>query len=485
MTPGSRSFGSTVAVVGAGISGLTAAHALACAGHDVVVFDRRMVAGGRIHTERCDGFLVEHGPNSMMAPAPGAEALIDALGLAGERLERGAGVKHRYLVRDGRAHALPLHPLGFFSSSFFSLGGRLRLLAEPFIAAHAADESVADFVRRRFGSELLDYVFDPLVGGLYAGDPSQLSIGALFPHLKRLEREHGSVVRGVLAARWAGLGGRCNPARRQLFSFRAGLATLPKRLAEGLAGRVRLGVLVEAVEPLSGGGYRLGLRERDELPGSMRVGAVVIALPAYAAARVLAPLSPQAGSALAGIAHPPLAVVGLGLRQCDISHPLDGLGVLTPTRERRGVLGMLFSSTLFAGRSPEGHALLTAYVGGARQPELALLPRDDLIRLVLGETRDLLGVRGAPVFSSVRYWPQALPQPDLGHAIRLEALRLAESEFPGVFVTGNYVAGVSTAACIDGALATASRANAYLADAGRRGGTALAALRMQRAQDVA
>lgn len=482
MTPGFRSFGSTVAVLGAGISGLTAAHALTRAGHDVVVFDRRTAAGGRIHTERCQGFLVEHGPNSMMGPAPGSETLIRTLGLTSERIGRGADVKHRYLVRNGRAHALPLHPLGFFSSGFFSLGGRLRLLAEPFIAANVADESVADFVRRRFGSELLDYVFDPLVGGLYAGDPAQLSIGALFPHLKRLEREHGSVMRGVLAARWAGLGGRFNPARRQLFSFRAGLDTLPTRLAEGLGGRLRLGVRVEAVEPLAGGGYRLGLRERNELPSNMRVGAVVIALPAYAAARVLAPLSPQAGSALAGITHPPLAVVALGLRQCDVSHPLDGLGVLTPSREPRGVLGMLFSSTLFAGRAPDGHVLLTAYVGGARQPELALLPRDELKQLVLTQARELLGARGAPVFSSVRYWPQALPQPDLGHACRLDVLRLAESEFPGVFVTGNYIAGVSTVACIDGALDTASRASAYLAGASRRGGTALAGIGSQRVQ---
>lgn len=468
MTHGLRSCGSTVAVLGAGISGLAAAHALACAGHHVVVLDRRSVAGGRIHTEHRDGFLVEHGPNTMMAPAPGAETLIHALGLTSERIGRGAEVKHRYLVRDGRAHALPMHPLGFFSSDFFSLGARLRMLAEPFIAARAADETVAEFVRRRFGSELLDYVFDPLVGGLYAGDPAQLSMGALFPHLKRLEREHGSVVRGVLAARWGGLAGQFNPARRQLFSFRGGLATLPERLAQRLHGRLHLGVRVESLAPLAGGGYRLGLHEGGH-PSSLRADAVVVALPAYAAARVLAPLSTPAGAALAGISHPPLAVVALGLRQGDIGHALDGLGVLTPSREQRSVLGMLFSSTLFAGRAPEGHALLTAYVGGARQPGLARLPRDELIRLVLAEARDLLGARGAPMFTSVRYWPQALPQPDLGHASRLQTLRAAENEFPGLFFTGNYVAGVSTAACIDGALASASRVNAFLMLNGGRG----------------
>ena len=442
-----------VAIIGAGISGLATAHALAKAGHDVVVLDRRYAPGGRIHTERRDGFLVEHGPNSMISPAPGAESLIDALGLAEARIERSERVRHRYLVRDGRAHALPLDPFGFFCSDFFSLGGRLRLLAEPFIRPEPADESVAAFVRRRFGGELLDYVFDPLVGGLYAGEAEALSVTALFPRLKSMEREHGSILRGVLAARRSG--GGFDPRCRKLFAFTHGMGMLPARLTEMLTGRVRFATRVETVEPLRDG-YRLKLREGDHL-SSLRARSIVVALPSYAAAQVLAPLSPEASAALAGIEHPPLAVVALGLRAAEVAHPLDGLGVLAPKIERRGVLGMLFSSTLFGGRAPEGHVLLTAYVGGARQPELAILPREELESLVLKEARDLLGARGKPVFSSVRYWRQGLPQPSLGHERLIAALRALEAEWPGLFVTGNYVAGVSTAACIDAAHATASR----------------------------
>jgi oxygen-dependent protoporphyrinogen oxidase len=191
------------------------------------------------------------------------------------------------------------------------------------------------------------------------------------------------------------------------------------------------------------------------------VRSVVVALPAYAAARILTPLSADTGAALADIAHPPLAVVALGFRAEDIAHPLDGLGVLAPKAERRGVLGLLFSSTLFAGRAPDGHALLTAYVGGARQPELALLPREALEALVREEARDLLGARGTPVFSSVRYWRQGLPQPGLGHMERIESLRRLEQEWPGLFVTGNYLSGVSTANCIDAALAAAVRALSF------------------------
>ncbi|MCX7149585.1 MAG: protoporphyrinogen oxidase [Rhodocyclales bacterium] len=458
-----------IAVLGGGISGLTAAHALMCQGHEVVVLDRGATPGGRIRTEQREGFLVEHGPNSMISPAPGAEDLIASLGLSGERIDKGSGVRHRYLVRDGRAHALPLDPLGFFSSGFFSLRGRLRMLAEPFVRRGPHDESVADFVRRRFGRELLEYVFDPLVGGIYAGNPENLSMTALLPRLKQLEQRYGSVVRGVAAKALAGMDPRFDPRRRNLFSFRQGMASLPRQLAATLGARVWSGVRVEGLRAEAGGGFHLSLRDQNCVT-ALRVDGVVVALPAYAAARVLAPLAPSVAEGLAAIEHPPLAVVALGYRREQIPHLLDGLGVLTPTVERRKVLGFLFSSTLFAQRAPDDHVLLTAYVGGARQPDLAQLQREDLIAMVRAEAVDLLGAKGTPVFDSLRYWRQSLPQPDLGHARRIAALSELEGQYPGLVVTGNYVAGVSTAACIDAAIAAAGRLAQESALATRRFG---------------
>lgn len=451
-----HSSNSLIAVLGGGISGLTAAHALMRQGHRVVVLDRGVTPGGRIQTEQRHGFLVEHGPNSMISPAPGAENLIASLGLGGERIDKGNGVRHRYLVRDGRAHALPLNPFGFFSSNFFSVRGRLRMLVEPFVRRGSDDESVADFVRRRFGRELLDYVFDPLIGGIYAGNPENLSMTALLPRLKQLERHYGSVVRGVAAKAFAGMDPRFDPRRRNLFSFEQGMSSLPRRLAAELGTRVWSGVRVEGLRAEAGGGFHLSLRDRDA-ERTLRVDGVVVALPAYATSKVLAPMAPLATEALAAIKHPPLAVVALGYRRDQIAHPLDGLGVLTPTIEHRKVLGFLFSSTLFSHRSPDGHILLTAYVGGARQPELARLPREELIAMVKSEAVDLLGASAEQVFDSVRYWRHGLPQPDLGHASRIESLHQLEQEHPGLVVTGNYVTGVSTAACIDAALAAATR----------------------------
>lgn len=468
-----------VAVIGAGISGLAAAHALHAAGRDVVVLERSASPGGRIHSEKRDGFLVEHGPNSMVAPAPAAEQLIATLGLADQRIERGEHVRNRYLVRDGRAHALPIHPLRFFASSFFSLSGRLRLLAEPFVGAQAGDETVAGFVRRRFGDELARYVFDPLVGGLYAGDPEKLSIEALFPHLKRLEREHGSVMLGAWAARRAGKRS-FDPRARALFSFQGGMSTLPAAIVAALPQRVHCDCAVERIEPLADG-FRITVRRHepagqpqgrmrearrfpDRQLSMLRTRAVVVATPAYAAARLLEPLDAAMAGALAGIEHPPLAVVALAYPRTAIAHPLDGLGLLAPKVEQRAVLGLIFSSTLFSGRAPADHVLLTAYAGGARQPALARLPRDELVALVQGEVRQLLGARAAarPVFTSVRYWRHALPQPDLGHGQRMADLERLQQRWPGLVVTGNYTGGVSTAACIAGGEAAASRVREHL-----------------------
>jgi oxygen-dependent protoporphyrinogen oxidase len=449
-----------VAVVGAGVSGLTAAHLLLRAGYDVTVIDRRANIGGRIHSENCDGYLLEHGANAMVTPAPSADTLIKDLALSAERIEQGERVRRRYLVRAGRVRALGIGPLGLIASGFLSLRGRMRLLAEPFARIVEEDETVADFVDRRFGREFLDHVVDPLVGGLYTGDPAHLGMDAVFPRLKRLERDHGSVIRGILRGRNRE-GRPFSPRKRKLISFRSGLGALPHALGNALAGRLLLETRLERIEPSAGGTYRLRLR--DTLGTSTQVvGSVVLALPAYAAAAILARLDADVGAALASIPHPPVAVVFLGYERSAIRHPLDGLGVLSPKSEGRSVLGFLFSSTLFPGRAPGDRVLLTAYVGGARQPELTLLDRATLADLVAKEARDFLGAHTPPRFSRLRYWRQGLPQPGVGHNRVVARLRSLEERWPGLFVTGNYLAGVSTGACIEEATATAARVTRHL-----------------------
>ena len=452
-----------VIVIGAGISGLTAAYLLRAGGHDVVVFDQGDVPGGRMRSERIDGFLMEHGANSVVGPAPAAENLIAGLDLGGEKVMRGAAARSRYLVRAGRARALPVEPCRFFLSGFLSLAGRLRLLLEPLVAVHRDDETIAAFARRRLGQEMLDYVMDPLAAGLHAGDPRQLSISAVFPQLKRLERCHGSIILGAIGSRLRcdGRATTYGPGKRILFSFHEGLGTLPRAVVQRLAGRVFLGHRVESVRCSAGGRFRVLVR-RGAAAQWIVAGSVVVALPAYAAANVLDEMDDHLAETLAEISHPPLAVVFLGYRASAIAHPLDGLGVLMPAVEKRDVLGMLFSSTLFSGRAPAEHVALTAFVGGARQPQLAMLEPKELAALVHSEVRQLLGGGAAPVVARTRCWRRGLPQPGVEHAQRLGRIAAAESEYAGLFLTGNYFSGVSTAACIEQAVSTARRVEYYL-----------------------
>ena len=305
---------------------------------------------------------------------------------------------------------------------------------------------------------------DPLAAGLHAGDPEQLSVSAVFPRLKQAERRSGSLALAALRSRFRKERERAgrDAGPRKLFSLRRGLGALPEAIAHRLAGRVFLGERAEAVQRGPAGMFRVLLSGRC---GARAVTArsVVVALPAYAAGALLDRFDPDVAETLARISHPPLAVVFLGYRSGAVAHPLDGAGVLAPAVENRDILGLLFSSTLFPGRAPPGHVALTAFVGGARAPRLALLPPQDLRELAHREARELLGVGAAPVLARTRCWRHGLPQPGLDHAQRLDGIAAFESAHEGLFLTGNYFSGVGTAACIRQALATAQRVARHLA----------------------
>ncbi len=437
-----------VAVIGGGVSGLATALELKRRGLAVTVLERQTRAGGNAVSERFGGFLMEHGPSTVNAGARAAGDLSRALGLEDRRCDLGAGVRRRYLVKDGSLRAISVHPLGFLFSDYLSWKARARLAAELAVGRGAgADETVARFCTRRFGAEFTASVIDPLVGGLYAGRASELSMAAVFPRLIEMEERHGSIALAVLRRR---LAGGTMPGRR-LFSWRGGIGTLPRTLAAALGDTVRTGIAVRKVVRHAG-----GFVVDAAAAGKLHARGVVLATQPHVATQLLAPLDGEAAEAAGGISAPPLAVAFLGYRRDQVAHPLDGLGFLAAEGEGRHLAGAQFCSTMFPGRAPAGHVSLAAYVGGARAPERAGLAAEDIAELAHEEFRDLLHVKGRPVVARVRQWPLGLPQYRLGHGRRVETLRGLHDRVPGLFVTGNYLSGPSIGACLDEAQATAT-----------------------------
>ena len=444
-----------VVIIGGGVSGLSAAYDLTCQGHQVVVLERQAQPGGNAISERLGGFLMEHGPSTMNAHIPRAARLSSELGLEPARCDLGGGVRHRYLVANGKLAAIPMGPFGLFTAGYLSPLAKLRMLADLMLphGGGGEDETVMAFCSRRFGREFAERVIDPLVAGIYAGRASELSISAIFPKLVALEKKYGSVSLGMIHRHREG--GKMPGSR--LFSWIGGIATLPKALAHRLGDAVRTGVAVQKISR-----RREGFRINAGDAGSFDAKAVIVATPSHVTARLIAGVDAVGADAAGKIFAPPLAVVFLGFPRSSVEHPLDGLGFLTSEAEKRNILGAQFCSTMFPNRAPEGQVAVSSYIGGARAPELARLPASDLISLARSELRDLIGAKGKPTVARVRHWSLGLPQYEFGHQSLINVLQATDDRQPGLFLVGNFFAGPSVAVCLSVAQQTALAVHNYL-----------------------
>jgi protoporphyrinogen/coproporphyrinogen III oxidase len=422
-------------VVGAGLSGLSAAWSLAHGGGDVVVLEASNRPGGVVRTDRRNGFLLELGPNTVRPTVP-IWSLVATLGLSGDALFAGARAP-RYVDFGGELHALPMNPLSLLRSRLLSASGKCRLLTEPFRrAAPAEDETVADFVRRRLGPEAVERLVEPFVAGVFAGSASRLSVAAAFPRLARWEREHGSLVFGALADRRRTA--RAAKPPRGLLSFRDGLEALPRALAATLGSRFRPNAAVTEIAPGPGGGWAVSLRSER-----LEADRVFLALPAPCAAVLVSGFAPDAASALAAIPHPPLAVLHLSWPESALLRALDGFGHLVCPNPARRILGAVWSSSLFPGRAPSGRALLTVFLGGSRDPGAPSLSDDALTAIAARDLQAEGIARGDPDRVLVTRWEKAIPQYERGHERRMDALSAAEARWAGLTFLGNYRGGVS------------------------------------------
>jgi oxygen-dependent protoporphyrinogen oxidase len=435
----------SVAIFGAGITGLTAGFYLQRKGIPVTVYEASGRAGGVIQSVRRDGFLAESGPNTLLETSPKISQLVRDAGLESRKLNPEPKAQARYVVRYKRPIAMPGSPLGFFTTNLFTAKAKLAVLREPFVAPRrdGKEESIAEFVIRRLGSEFLDHAIDALVAGIYAGDPYKLSVSQAFPKLAQLEAKYGSLIKGqILGARERKRRGEIAKDRAPKFSFDEGLQVLTDMLQQHLGDSVHLNASVTRLTQTPEG-WLLGIRENGH-ESRVEHSAVIYAGTAFK----LAELQIEAREELSlarfkEIRYPPVASLVLGFRREDVSHPCDGFGMLIPKVEGFKILGTIFSSSLFPNRAPAGHVTLTSYIGGERYPELASLPREKLVAIACEDLRVLLGVKGKPAFEHSTFYPRAIPQYNVGYGAYREMMSNIESKAPGFFLAGHYRDGVS------------------------------------------
>jgi oxygen-dependent protoporphyrinogen oxidase len=453
----------SIAVIGGGVTGLTAAYRLKQQGNRVVVYEAADRVGGVVRTERRGGYLAELGPNSMSSPAPLVAGLLRDLGLESSLVSATPAARNRYIVRRGKLVRLPLTPAELLTSRLLSNVAKLAVFGEPLVepAESSVDESVAAFVRRRFNQEVLDYIVNPFVAGTCAGDPEQLSVRHAMPQLHQLERTHGSVMKAFLKASRAERASEAGaPAGGRLITFRGGLQEICDAFERELKGEIRFRAPVTQVRG-SLRGWTVGAAyQTPEV-----YDAVVYAAPAHSLADIDLDLTGgERLATLSSIDHPPVAVLALGFAQEQVTHPLDGFGFLIPEVERRRILGVIFSSTVFPDRAPSGFVMLTVFAGGARNPDFVEADPQTITARVLDELRGLLGTRGEPSFKAIQIWPKAIPQYVLGYGRFKDIADQVEQNNAGLVLAGTYRDGVSLNDALTSGLRAADRLTKLLAE---------------------
>ena len=429
--------GSRVIVIGGGIAGLSAAVTLRAEARrrgaplNLTLIERERRPGGHARTLDADGFLVEAGPNGFLNREPETLALIDSLNLSAHVITANPTAARRFIVRDGRLCEVPASPVTLLKTRALSWRGKARLLAEPWATGPpSTEETVYEFACRRIGKEAADVLVDTAVSGISAGDSRRLSVSAQFPMMVEMERDHGSLFRAMIARR------RSAPTR--LLSFDRGISVLTDTMSAELAGSLIVGATVTSVER-GPGAWSVRLDDGRRIEGDH----VVLASPARATAALLRGIDRTLAQALNDIDYSGVAVVGLGFRAADLPRPLNGYGYLVTRREALATLGVVWESSMFAGRAPEGHVLLRAMLGGMRVSDMADRSEAECIHVAYAELARVMGIRADPVHVSVHRWRQAIAQYTVGHQARMEGLRQRVAVHAGLHVCGTSYDGVS------------------------------------------
>lgn len=438
----------SVAIIGAGVSGLTAAYRLKQHNVAVTVFEATERTGGVVHSERLDGYLVEHGPSSIEGIDPITEALLRELDLETLCCTALQPTRKLAIVRGKQAQPMPDSAKAFVTSRLFSLPGKLRLLREPFIKAGnpEQEESVAAFARRRLGREGCDYLLSTFVTSVLAGNPERFSIRHALLGLSQTEQRYRSLSRGFLhiakerKRQGSGSAAETQRERAKTFSFHNGMQTLTDALSTALQAAIHLNTAVVRLQRTSAGWTVTSRCAEQEEQESFDM--LICTVPLYKLASL--EIEPACDlTPLSEVEYPPLSLLSLGFRREQVGHSLEGTALFVPVVEGLTLRATLFSSSVYPMRAPQGHVLLTNFIGGACGPDQAQLPSRKLLATVLNELRPLLKITGQPTFIKHIYLKHSLPQYNIGYGRVLECIQRLEASLPGFFMAGNYRQGIS------------------------------------------
>ncbi len=436
----------TVAVIGGGISGLSAAFWLQQNAMDPIVLEQTGRAGGVIRSESAEGYMIDYAANCLLNFLPEVNILCDTVGVRDEKVYRSGFASKRYLLKDGHPARFPQGPLEFMRTDLWSMKGKARLLAEPFIprVRSGSEETVSQFITRRLGLETLEQVIEPFIGGSYAGDPSQLCARSTFPILYEIERRYGSLTVGALIKRLKGQQSNCPT---HLFSFRNGMETLPRAIRNFLEDRVVARTKVVEIEQRVDKTWDITAEYKGK-SAVYNADAVVIATRSMEAGKLLSSIDPLSSRMLERVEYAPLVVVYTGFKREAVGHPLDGIGCMVPSKEGLNILGTLWNTTIFGGRAPVGMVALTNYLGGRRRPDMVDKTDEELLSITLADLEKILGIRRSPDFVRIIRYPDALPQYAVGHQEILRTVEGLPDRIPGLFIAGSYLRGISVRDCI-------------------------------------
>jgi len=439
-------------IIGAGISGLVVAHRLKKMGRNSLLIENGARVGGVIQSRDAEGFLIECGPNSLRGAHEFLD-LVEELNLTGELITADPRAP-AYVYAGGRLHTVPMSPPALVKTKLISTSAKLRLLGEPFVKARheSGEESIASFVRRRLGDEILERLVEPFLSGVYAGDAKELSVQACFPKLAEFEAAAGGILRGALRAakqsRREAQSQKRSLRPYRLCSFRHGLSALPEALSKSLGDSLLTRARIIGIDKnLSTSRFEIRIERQGEIK-TINSSALVISTPAYVAAHLLDSVAPEIAAGAAEIPYVSIASVPLAYRAEQVARRLDGFGFLAPRGEGLRTLGSIWNSSLFAGRAPEGWVCMTNFIGGATDTEAVKLGDEELIRVVHNDLSKVLGISGEPRRLPITRYERAIPQYTLGHATRVERIESELRNTPGLWIAGNYLRGISLGDCI-------------------------------------